>query len=96
MSQGIALAALLGLSVMTALPFSALRALVLIPLLALLFTGLRPSRLWSIAAGSIMLVYFSHGVMELLTNPAERLRATIYTILVLTVFFGAMDGLRRR
>lgn len=97
LSHRVALAALVALMLMTALPFSAVRAYALLPLGALLLAGLwPPSRLWAVVAGSLMLVYFSHGVMEILTNPAGRTRAILYSMLSVTVLFAALDAVRRR
>lgn len=97
LSHRVALAALLALMLMTALPFSAVRGYALLPLGALLLAGLRPpSRPWAVATGSFMLVYFSLGVMDILTNPAERARAILYSVLAVTVLFAALDAARRR
>ncbi|MCC7328985.1 MAG: hypothetical protein IT484_02375 [Gammaproteobacteria bacterium] len=94
-SRRVALGALVVLMLLTALPFTAMRGLTLLPLAAVLVAGAWPSRTWAVATGSVMLGYFSWGVMDILTNPAGRLRAVAYALLTVTVFFGAFDSVRR-
>jgi uncharacterized membrane protein len=66
------------------------------PLVALLVAGWRRARYWAIAAASLMLAYFSYGVMALMTTPGNRPAALAYCVLTLLVFFAALDSERRR
>ncbi len=91
-----ALTALIALILMIAVPVDAAAGIAILPLLVLLVTARWPTRLWAVAAASLMLVYFSYGVMEILTDPASRTRAMLFSVLTLTVFFGALDSIRRR
>lgn len=95
-SRRLALAGLAGLAAMvlqSPLPASLYGAA---PLGVLFVTGLAAPRYWAIATASFMLAYFSYGVMEVLTNPAGRMRAVLFSVLTIAVFLAALDSMRRR
>lgn len=95
-SRWLALAGLAGLAAMvlqSPLPASLVGA---VPLAALMLAGLATLRLWAIATAIVMLPYFSYGVMEILTNPSGRMRAVLFSAIVIAVFFAALDSMRRR
>jgi hypothetical protein len=95
-SRWLALAGLAGLAAMllqSPLPAALIGAA---PLAALILAGLAALRLWAIATAIFMLPYFSYGVMEILTNPAGRIRAVLFSTMAIAVFFAALDSTRRR
>jgi len=96
LSRRAALAGLLLLGLMIALPPQPATALAALPLGVLLMAAWRPSRTWAVATASVMLAYFSYGVMEILTNPAGRTRAIGFSLLTVGIFLAALDSIRRR
>jgi uncharacterized membrane protein len=96
LSRAGALAALAGLALMIAWPPDAATALAALPLVALMAAARRPTRTWAVATASVLLAYFSYGVMEILTNPGGRVRAVIFSVLAVTAFLAALDSTRRR
>lgn len=70
--------------------------LAILPLAVLLLAARWPTRTWAVATASTMLVYFSYGVMEILTNPPGRRRAVLFSLLTVGIFLAALDSIRRR
>jgi uncharacterized membrane protein len=72
------------------LPLSPLLAvaLALLPLSTLLPAALHSRRRVLLVGGIVSLLYFSHGVMELWSNPAVRALASCEILFALTAIFG--------
>lgn len=89
---------LLGLMIflMSGLPPQPATILAILPLAALLVTARWPTRIWAVAVASVMLAYFSYGVMEILTDPPGRRRALLFSLLTVGIFLAALDSIRRR
>jgi uncharacterized membrane protein len=75
----------------SALPTGLVVALALLPLCALLPAALHSARRALLVGGIVSLLYFSHGVMEAWSNPAERGLALLEILFAL----GAIFGLRK-
>ncbi len=91
-----ALAGLVALAAMLAVPLGPGTVIAVVPIAAVLVAGAAAARRWAIATAIVMLPYFSYGVMEVLTNPGGRTRALLLTTLTIAVFFAALDSMRRR
>lgn len=74
-----------------ALPTGLVLAVALLPLCALLPAALHSTRRVLLVGGIVSLLYFSHGVMEAWSNPAERGLALLEILFAL----GAIFGLRK-
>ena len=74
-----------------ALPAALVLAIALLPLCALLPAALHGARRALLVGGIVSLLYFSHGVMEAWSNPAERGLALFEILFAL----GAIFGLRK-
>lgn len=96
LSRRAALAGLLLLGLMIGLPPQPGTLLAILPLVALLLAARWPTRTWAVVTASTMLVYFSYGVMEILTNPPGRRRAVLFSLLTVGIFLAALDSIRRR
>ncbi|MBI2398847.1 MAG: DUF2069 domain-containing protein [Xanthomonadales bacterium] len=70
------------------LPTALVLTLVLLPLLALVPAALHSRRRALLVGGIVSLLYFSHGVMELWSNPPLRTLAAIEIALALLAVFG--------
>jgi uncharacterized membrane protein len=95
-SRGVAL---IGLATLTALilqPPDAASLMGAAPLAVLVVAGLASLPRWAIATAILMLPYFCYGVMEIITNPAGRLRAIGFAALTIAIFLAALDSMRRR
>ena len=66
------------------------------PLVGLIISGFAPLSRWWVATAILMLPYFSYGIMEMITNPAGRLSAEVFSALTVGVFLAALDSVRRR
>lgn len=90
-----ALAGLVALATLLAVPPSPGTVIGIVPLAALLLAGAMTASRWAIATAIVMLPYFSYGVMEILTDPAGRTRAVVFAALTIVVFLAALDSMRR-
>lgn len=95
LGAAVALASLGVLALMLAVPVTPLGLSVAAPLLLMLLAGLLDMPRWPLLAAILLLPYFAYGVMDVLTNPAGRMRAIIFAVLTIIGFFAAMDRLRR-
>jgi len=66
------------------------------PLAVALLSGLLALAYWAIGTAIVMLPYFCWGVMEIVTNPAGRVRAIAFAVLTIVAFLAALDAQRRR
>jgi uncharacterized membrane protein len=94
-SRWLAVAGLAALAALLLWPPGFARLLSVAPLAGLMFAGLATKSRWAMATAILMLPYFSYGIMDMITNPAGRLRATVFAALTIAVFLVAMDSLRR-
>ena len=96
LSRLLALAGLLALALLVALPPTPLRIIATLPLVLLFLVGLPPLRYWAIATASVMLPYFCWGVMWIVTEPDARAGAVRFAMLTIATFLLALDSMRRR
>jgi len=94
-SRWLALAGLLGLAGMILARSTQTGVIGVVPLCLLLLTGLKPLPWWAVATALFMLPYFSYGIMDILTDPAQRGAAAILSGLTILVFLAALDTQRR-
>ena len=72
----------------TALPWAILLVVALLPLAALVPAALHSRRRTLLVGGIVSLLYFSHGVMEVWSNPAVRELAALEVLFALAAIFG--------
>lgn len=89
------MAGLVALAVLLLRPPDAAGLIGAAPLAALILSGLVPLSRWAVATAILMLPYFSYGIMEMITNPAGRLRAVVFSALTVATFLVALDSARR-
>jgi hypothetical protein len=90
------MAGLTGVLALLLTPFTPLRLLCGLPLLALLGSGLRPWRGWGLTTALLMLPYCSAGIAEFIANPEERPRSLLFALLTAGTFLAGLDFQRRR
>lgn len=91
----VTLGAVLALALMLALPPEPLGLIAAAPLALVFIAGMFGMSRWPLFSAILLLLYFTGGVMDILTDPAGRGRAILFTVLTLVGFFAALDRFRR-
>jgi uncharacterized membrane protein len=95
-SRRLALAGLVAMLVLIILPPTPPRLLGSAPLAVGALAALRPTHRWGLAVAVLMLPYFSFGLMNVIADPGERVRAGIFTLVTVMTFLAGLDCERRR